>query len=72
MSDKSTATAVAGKSQESQTAYIEDSLTESWKRHGVIPTPATPCKRGERGFTWSEFINRLGRRTQGRDDSNRE
>jgi hypothetical protein len=72
MSDKSTATAVAGQFQQSQTAYVEGSLTEFWKKHGVTPIPVTPCKEGEQGFSWSQFINGLARRTQGREDSNRE
>lgn len=72
MSDKSTATAAAGKVQESQTAYVEGSLTEFWKKQGVSPIPVTPCKEGEQGFSWSEFINGLARRTQGKDDNNRE
>jgi hypothetical protein len=52
-------------------AYVEGSLTEFWKRQGVTAIPVTSCKEGE-GFSWSEFINGLGRRTLGRGDSNRE
>lgn len=51
--------------------YISGSLTEFWKEQGVIPISVTPCSDGE-GFSWSEFINGLGRRTQERDDSVRE
>lgn len=71
MSDKPTASAVERTLQELP-AYVEGSLTEFWKRQGVTPIPVTPCKEGEQGFSWSDFINGLGRRTQGRDDSNRE
>jgi hypothetical protein len=53
-------------------AYIEGSLTEFWKDQGVTSIPVTPCGEGEEGFSWSEFINGLGRRTQERDDSVRE
>jgi hypothetical protein len=45
-------------------SYVEDSITEFWKRSGVTPIPMIPCKDGEEGFDWSEFINELGRRTQ--------
>jgi hypothetical protein len=67
MSDKSTATAMAGELRES---YVEGSLTEFWKEQGVRPIPVTPRKGGKEGFTWSEFINGLGRRSQETDDSN--
>jgi hypothetical protein len=49
--------------------YVEGSITEFWKRTGVTPIPLTPCKEGEEGFNWSEFINGLGRRTQQKDRS---
>ena len=32
-----------------------------WKERGVTPLPLVPCKEGEEGFSWSEFINGLGR-----------
>jgi hypothetical protein len=38
--------------------YIENELTEFWKRQGVVPIKTTPCESGE-GFSWSEFINGL-------------
>jgi hypothetical protein len=51
--------------------YVEGVLTEFWKRQGVIPIPVTHCGEPEQGFSWSEFINGLGRKTQGKDDSAR-
>jgi hypothetical protein len=49
--------------------YMEGSIAEFWKKIGVTPTPLTLCKEGEEGFSWSEFINELGRRTQEKDRS---
>jgi hypothetical protein len=70
MSNKPAATAAEEKLQELH-EYVEGSLTEFWKRQGVTPVPVTPCKEGEQGFSWSEFINGLGRRARGTGDSNR-
>jgi hypothetical protein len=53
--------------EEPEAKYAEGSLTEFWKKQGVVPVPVTPCKEGEQGFSWSEFINGLGRRTPGTD-----
>jgi hypothetical protein len=52
--------------------YVEGSLTEFWMEQGVAPIPVTLCKEGQRGFSWSEFINGLSRRTPETDDSARE
>jgi hypothetical protein len=41
--------------------YKEGSLTEFWIKQGVRPIPQRPLKEGEEGFSWSEFINGLGR-----------
>ncbi len=49
--------------------YAEGSITEFWKRLGVTPIPLNPCKEGEEGFSWSEFVNDLGRRTQEKNRS---
>jgi hypothetical protein len=69
--NRSTAIAAEEKPKELP-RYVDGSLTEFWKRRGVVPIPMTPCKEGEEGFSWSEFINGLGRRTQGKGDNNRE
>jgi len=45
------------------TEYVEGSLTEFWKEQGVTPVPITYCRDEEQGFSWSEFINGLGRRS---------
>ena len=39
--------------------YVEGSITEFWKKQGVVPISTEPCKEGEEGFSWSEFINGL-------------
>jgi hypothetical protein len=41
--------------------YVEGSLTEFWKKQGVTPIPVEPCEDHEEGFSWSDFINGLGR-----------
>lgn len=44
--------------------YVEGSITEFWIKQGVKPEPQTPCPHGEGCkdcFSWSEFINGLGR-----------
>jgi hypothetical protein len=46
----------------SEDKYVEGSVTEFWKKQGVRPIPVTPCKEGEQGFSWSEFINGLARK----------
>jgi hypothetical protein len=51
--------------------YVEGSLTEFWKKQGVVPIQVTACEVGE-GFSWSEFLNGLGRRTQETADSSPE
>jgi hypothetical protein len=63
-----TTTAIESKLQELP-PYVEGALTEFWKGQGVMPISVTPCSEGEQGFSWSEFINGLGRRTQERDGS---
>ena len=45
------------------TEYVYGSLTEFWKEQGVTPIPITYCRDEEQGFSWSEFINGLGRRS---------
>jgi hypothetical protein len=49
--------------------YVEGSIMEFWKRQGVVPILTTPRKEEEESFSWSEFINELGRSTQGKDRS---
>ena len=61
---KATVAATAEKGKNQLSEYVEDSLTEFWRKQGVTPIPVTPCKEGEEGFSWSAFINGLGRRTQ--------
>jgi hypothetical protein len=63
MCNKTSARVIKNKLQE-QHPYIEGSLTEFWKKQGVAPIPVTLCKPEERGVSWSEVINALGRRTQ--------
>jgi hypothetical protein len=50
---------------ESQTESVklaaeEGPVEKFWKERGVAPLPLMPCKEGEEGFSWSDFINGLG------------
>jgi hypothetical protein len=41
--------------------YVEGSIEKFWIKLGVKPIITEPCEEGEEGFSWSDFVNGLGR-----------